>query len=628
MTDNNSNPLEQRVEALEQLIEKLQEKVSSLEKRLDAQPSPASGKNAPSPDQREQRRPRRIAGKNGKAPKNNISVPDKTREQFNESLKQRSRTDRPMYALNSDEWLNRIGLTLLFLGAGFLLNYIFTLDWFTALLRVMSGSLVGLFLLAMGLHFHRIRPSFGQILLGGGVATFYLTAFGAYQLYHLISYPTAFVILFIITAFSFGLSAQRDDSLLAILATIGGLVTPFVMHYEEDNLIGLISYTSLILIGSSAIYWFRGWRTLLFISSIGAWLVILYCYLNVGLKFESISSERWTLQVGLFVALSLFWIMPVFRGILRSNNPEKWPAPPPVRMVGYFFNHPALPLSILTPLTTLALSILVWDLSESQWGRIILLSSTLFITLYLIIKNNDRTRGLNHLAQVQGVTAISLITAGLFYLFDSSLLLASLAIVAFVIRLVAVRTKDRLFSLISHCFFFALIGWTTARLFENAEGITPIINSVAMSELTLTGLCAIAAVFITKRWLSTTYLICAHVLFMGIILKEFNAIEDGEAVVTTAWGIYGIALLLYGLGKDSKFVRYMGIYTLTMVAFKLLFMDLEEVEPLIRILLFLGFGVIFMILSYLISAYFKKRGIKQPPPVPQMHQETEKAVSK
>ena len=368
---------------------------------------------------------------------------------------------------------------------------------------------------------------------------------------------------------------------------------------------------------------------LLFISSIGAWLVILYCYLNVGLKFESISSERWTLQVGLFVALSLFWIMPVIRGILRSNNPEKWPAPPPVRMVGYFFNHPALPLSILTPLTTLALSILVWDLTESLWGRIILLSSTLFITLYLIIKYNDRTRGLNHLAQVQGVTAIALITAGLFYLFDSSLLLASLAIEAFIIRIVAVKTKDRLFSLISHCFFFALIGWATARLFELPDGISPIVNSVALSELTLTVLCAIAALFVNKRWLSTTYFICAHVLFLGIIFKEFNAIEDGEAVVTTAWGIYGIALLLYGLSRDSKFVRYMGIYTLTLVAFKLLFMDLEEVDPLIRILLFLGFGVIFMILSYLISAYFKKRAAKQPPPpVHQMHQEAEKVVSK
>ena len=630
MTDNKSNPLEERIAVLEQLVKKLENNVTSLEERLDAPSSPASNRTAPRPEPKAQRKARRLTERNGKSTRNNGPVPDRTKEQFKESLRHRPRTDRPMYALNSDEWLNRIGLILLFIGTGLSLNYFFTEDWFTANLRVMSGSFVGLLLLAMGLHFHKDRSSFGQILLSGGVATFYLTAFGAYQLYHLISYPVAFVILFVITAFAFNLAARRDDSLLAILATVGGLITPFVMHHQEDNLIGLISYTSLILIGSSAIYWFRGWRTLLFVSSVGAWLVILYCYLNVGLKFESISSERWTLQVGLFIALSLFWIMPVIRGILRSNNPEKWPAPPPVRMVGYFFNHPALPLSILTPLTTLALSILVWDLSDSNWGKIILLSSTFFIALYLIIKNNDRTRGLNHLAQVQGVTAVALITTGFIYLFNTALLLPMLAIVAFLIRLVAVRTKDRLFSLISHGFFIVLICWTATRLFDVRPGITPVFNSVAIGELTVILLSAAAALFLSKKWLSTTYLLSAHVLFLGIILKEFSAIEDGEAVTTTAWGIYGIVLLLYGLRRDSKFVRYIGIYTLTLVAFKLLFVDLEEVEPLIRILLFVGFGVIFMILSYLISAFFKKRVVKpSQPPVQHVrqHQEAEKVAS-
>ena len=520
-----------------------------------------------------------------------------------------------MYALNSDEWLNRLGLILLFLGVGSLLNYIFTLEWFSAIYRVMSGSFVGLLLLAIGLHFQKIKPKFGQILLGGGVATFYLTAFGAYQLYDLISYPVAFIVLFVITSLSFGLSAQRDDGLLAILATLGGLVTPFIMHVEGDHLLWLISYTSLVLIGSSAIYWFRGWRSLLFVSSIGAWLVVLFCFLNYGFQYDSISSERWTLQFGLILALILFWAMPVARGILRSANPEKWPAPPPIRLVGYFFNHPALPLSITTPLTTLFVSILIWDLPDSRWGVITLISSAVFIFLYYRIRLFDSKRGLNHLSQMQGFTAIILTTISLFYLFDSYLLLLALAIEAFLIRLVARFNKDRLFSYTSHAFFLILTGWTIRRLVNMPSMGPPMSSPTALSELGFIVLLAASSLFVRRKWRVSLYMTIAHGLFLGLLYREFNGIETGPAVISTAWGIYGIGLLLYGLKRDKRLLRYTGIFVLTVVAFKLLFMDLEEIDPLTRILLFVSFGIIFIILSYLIANFFKKKPPSNEQPV-------------
>ena len=66
--------------------------------------------------------------------------------------------------------------------------------------------------------------------------------------------------------------------------------------------------------------------------------------------------------------------MPFIRGYLRAQNPEKWPAPPHVRAVGYFFNHqPVLPLSVSVPVFTLVMSMLIWNLSDNLWGWIILL---------------------------------------------------------------------------------------------------------------------------------------------------------------------------------------------------------------------------------------------------------------
>ena len=627
MSQNDPNPLSERVEELEQLVDKLRNKITLLEGQLEEEKR--SKVPAPKPS-KSSFHSRRTSSKNGHSPAKQNYIPTPLPSPQPPSAQKQSkerRENRPMYALNSDEWLNRIGLILLFLGVGSLLNYIFTLEWFSAIYRVMSGSFVGLLLLAIGLHFHKIKPKFGQVLLGGGVATFYLTAFGAYELYELIPYPVAFIVLFIITAFSFGLSAQRDDGLLAILATLGGLVTPFIMHVEGDHLLWLISYTSLVLVGSSAIYWFRGWRSLLFVSSIGAWLVVLFCYLNYGFQYDSISSERWTLQFGLILALILFWAMPVGRGILRSADPEKWPAPPPISLVGYFFNHPALPLSLTTPLTTLFVSILIWDLPDSKWGIITLIGSAVFILLYYRIRMFDSERGLNHLSQVQGFTAIILITIALFYMFDSYLLLVALAIEAFLIRLVARFNQDRLFSYTSHAFFLTLTGWTIRRLINMPSMGPPMSSPTALSELSFIALLALSAFFVRRKWRVSLYMTVTHALFLGLLYREFNGIETGPAVISTAWGIYGIGLLLYGLKRDKRLIRYSGIFVLTIVAFKLLFMDLEEVDPLTRILLFVSFGIIFIILSYLIANFFKKKPTGEAPVSYRASKEREKITS-
>ena len=624
MPNNSDSLLRDRIKHLEQQVETLTSKVNYLERQIDA----SKGSRISGASTKKHEVSRKVMSANDLSPAENSRnhSTDNTISLDQQAINTSKR--RPMYALNSEEWLNRIGLGLLFLGMGLALKYTFDQQWFTAIPRVMSGSFVGLLLIAVGLHFHRVRPRFGQLLLGGGVATFYLTAFGAYQLYHLIPYSLAFVILFIITSLSFGLAAQRDDVLLAILATMGGLVTPFIMHSEGDNLLGLISYTSLILIGASAMYWFRGWRSLLFISSIGAWLVILVCYLNFVLGIGSIFSERWTLQSGLLIALLLFWVMPVVRGVLRSNNPEKWPAPPPVNAVGYFFNHPALPLSVTTPLTTLALSILIWNLSSQLWGWIILLSSSIFVFLYFFIRRKDTQKGLNHLAQMQGFTSILLSGTALFYLTEGYYLYLGLAVVATITRIVARLMKDKLFSITSHAIFLAMVSMMANRLLNMSMVETPFFNMPAATELSIIILVFVSGLLVTTKWISHIYKISAHLLFLGLIFREFYTLQDGQAVITTIWGIYSIMLLLLGLWWKKKSIRYAGMYTLTLVAVKLLLIDLEEVEPLIRILLFVGFGVIFMLLSYLVSSFFQKSVESHEAPINyQQQQEPERAVS-
>ncbi|MBX2820201.1 MAG: DUF2339 domain-containing protein, partial [Rhodothermaceae bacterium] len=194
-------------------------------------------------------------------------------------------------------------------------------------------------------------------------------------------------------------------------------------------------------------------------------------------------------------------------------------------------------------------------------------------------------------------------------------LLVALAIEAFLIRLVARFNQDRLFSYTSHAFFLILTGWTVRRLINMPSMGPPMSSPTALSELSFIALLALSAFFVRRKWRVSLYMTVTHALFLGLLYREFSGIETGPAVISTAWGIYGIGLLLYGLKRDKRLIRYSGIFVLTIVAFKLLFMDLEEVDPLTRILLFVSFGIIFIILSYLIANFFKKKPTSEAPSV-------------
>lgn len=603
MQDKKDQSIEERLEHLEQLVEKLQYTVERMQDRIgSASPSrppvartsrassrpiaASSGTKEPSPQRREL-----------------VKHPESTEEPANRS----SSKPRPMYDLNGEAWLNRIGVGLLFMAVAIALKYTFDQEWFPPVLRVMASSFVGLLFLALGLHFHHKRRKFGQVLLGAGIATFYLTSFAAYQLYNLVPPWVAFAGMLLITVLSFPLAAKRDDAILAILATLGGLATPFILQSSNDYLTLLVSYTSLILVGAGATYWFKGWRSLLFVSFFGSWLVILFCYLSFGFRFQSVSVERWTLQAAVILAWVLFWVMPLIRGMLRAYRPEKWPAPPPVKAVGYFFNHPALPLSVSTPVLTLTMSMLIWDLSDNLWGWIALLASSIYGFLYLYIRGKER-KDLNHLAQMQGLTATIFLTIGLFLLYNGHALIIALLAEAVLIRLVAQSMRDRMFSVASHALFLLLFGWVFYRLVNLPTAGTPFINAPGLSELLVLILGASMTWLLNRKWLATAYPIIAHLLFLGWLFREPGVLINEQALITTSWGIYGVVLFLFAMRQQhSRWLRLSAFCTLALVVLKLFLVDLSEVDPLIRILLFLGFGIVFMMLSYILPTFFKKQ---------------------
>jgi uncharacterized membrane protein len=97
------------------------------------------------------------------------------------------------------------------------------------------------------------------------------------------------------------------------------------------------------------------------------------------------------------------------------------------------------------------------------------------------------------------------------------------------------------------------------------------------------------------------YRIGAHVAFMAWLATQFSPMERGQELTSLSWGVYGAVLLLISMRRRERAVQLAGLATLGVVAAKLVFVDMAQVDVIWRILLFMGFGAAFLGLSYLIK---------------------------
>lgn len=173
---------------------------------------------------------------------------------------------------------NKIGILILVLGIGFFVKYAIDKEWISEAGRVSIGLLCGAALLGLAFKMREGYRSFSSVLAGGGIAVFYFTIAFAFHEYQLISVTAAFLIMVLITGFAVLLSILYDRQELAILAVIGGFITPFLVSTGAGNYIILFSYLIILNLGMLALSYFKRWFSIhvlsLFFTIIifGAWL--------------------------------------------------------------------------------------------------------------------------------------------------------------------------------------------------------------------------------------------------------------------------------------------------------------------------------------------------------------------
>jgi|GEM_PF-270866 len=73
--------------------------------------------------------------------------------------------------------------------------------------------------------------------------------------------------------------------------------------------------------------------------------------------------------------------------------------------------------------------------------------------------------------------------------------------------------------------------------------------------------------------------------------------------VSIVWAIYALGMLLWGIGKQQRAIRYVGLALFTVVAFKVFLVDLAYLDPFYRIIAFIILGLVLLCGSFLYLKY-------------------------
>lgn len=474
----------------------------------------------------------------------------------------------------SERWLGIVGIAFVVLSFGFLLKLSFDRGWVTPPIRVGAGFLAGGVSLWLGLTLEGRGRALAQALLGGGVALWYLSAYGGSQLYGLIPMWLAFSMMATTAVVALVLSERQASPVLAILGVAGGLAVPFLLPLTSPSPGAGAVYSSLVLLGAAPVYVHRGWPALLVALAAGGTLVV--GTLARGAASTPVAPMLWLIGV--------FWTITVVAPLVRPRFRHAGPSNEPVLL--------RLVVGFATAVVALAIA-RYFDLDRAGLGWVVLLLGAAPAALAFWNRRHPDSAGpAGDVAAVTIAVGLALVT---WSSFGQVLVMVEVA----VLLVLAARGGSPSLVVIAHGLSAAVaVAFLLDCQYSGLDG--PLgLREGALSRVAVLGLAVAASLWADD--VAPAYLGGAYVGLLVLFLSELGPRPQGQALVSIAWALQGTAALLGSFSRESRFLQGAGLATLTLVALKLLFVDLVGLDPVWRILLFLGFGVTLVGLGYLMN---------------------------
>jgi len=494
-------------------------------------------------------------------------------------------------------FLSRIGIALLLLSVAYFFKYSIDQGWLTEWVRLLTGLVAGSILAALGFRGASKGEPLGTVLAGGGIATFFITGFVGHQWFELVSYPLAFGFLVASSAFGIYLALRSGLQALGIVGLIGALATPLLLTSPDPDAVGLALYVSIIVAAVITIYMARGWRALLILAVVTAWLALSPA---VDLLAGVGGTEAWAIQGALTFYVLAFWVAPLGRTVLRTRDPDRWTRP---ERTSVPWNGHLDALSLLVPLVGILTSGWLWELSRLPLGVVFFGMALLALALGYWLSHNDNPEDA---ASTQRFVALLLATVGLGLVLEGDILYLAFVAEAAALLVIGSRRESVVLIGLGGVVEAIVLGIFLFRL-GSGETLLDGDLSTVFDLAAIGGAVLIGTHFKTLRG-RQVYLFGAYAALLAWTAKELYPFEQGQAFMSLAFGVEGTVLLVAGLLMHRTILQQVGMGTLLLVVVKVLAVDLGSVEPIWRVLLLFVFAMLFLLLSKFVQGRRRSRG--------------------
>ena len=518
----------------------------------------------------------------------------------------------PRKSLNAFELESLIGrrgvgwvaVVLILFATAFFLKYAFDNRWIGELGRVSIGITFGIAMSLAGFRYQRRGwRIFSQILTAGGIVLLYLSTYAAFGYYHLVGQKTAFAFLAILIAEAGALALVYNAPAIAIMALIGGLLTPVLLHSDRDQYRSFFTY--LVVLDAGALALLKHWRGLSSIAYYGT-QILFWTWYDENYHHQKRGAVL-IFQTAIFL---LFLLAHLARELLRRDSATL---------------EDAL-LLLANPFVFFATAYHLLNPTHHDWMGAFAIIMAL---LYAVIAKILLSRGVKSRREILLLIAVALtfVTIAIPIQLRSNWITIAWAVEGVAIlwaglEIQSVRLRAHAFGLFAFAFFKFLF-WDTPYGYRPA--FTPIFNRYFLSSLAVVG-CYLVAVYLFERagrrklvnervtmlmialgaaltfWLLISIENITY--FGGRALAEKN-MEDaahirwlGQMALSVIWAAYAAALAAYGFMRRVAVIRWAALVLFAFTVVKVMLVDIAELQKLYRIIVFAVLGILLLLVSW------------------------------
>lgn len=529
----------------------------------------------------------------------NARVPVPAKRRAAETDRSPKETRKPIENLGF-KIFGAIGFLLILLGLFFFYRYAVENGWIGILGRVILGvAFSALILLAGELFRRRGYRRFGQMMVGGGLALLYFTFFATYFFREYrealgMTLGTNTILLALVIVVAVVLALREDSILLTCYAFFLGYLSAFLAG-TEGSTHQMVLYTFLLSLGFAAILWRKDWPLSAYPMA-ASWLLFLFFIGDQRLlRFDPGQGAPSVVLLGLLYAFGFYALFSLLALLLKDDE--------------LHLQH-----IIMTAINSFAFFAVGLLLVLRYWEPARGLFVIGLAAASLLLAAQAKRLGLKNLFEAFWVLAITFLTIAIPVQLHGGLEeLTTLAWAVEGLLLILAGWRAKHYGLRLLAYAILCLAGLRALLWDSHAVDLPW-RFLGFAAITLA--CYAASSYAKRpkeapaggeQVISALLGVLGTLLLTVLLLVEIAA-GDGlfsalarssrQVVLSIAWALESVTLIVVGILRGSRTLRFLGLGLFGVTILKVLLIDLGGMPFLSRTIVTMGVGLLALLLSF------------------------------